>query len=49
MLEYLGQNETAAKIRTAVDAVLSEGKQLTPDLHGTATTEEYCDAIIAKL
>ena len=49
MLEYLGQDETAGKIRKAVDEVLNEGKHLTPDLHGTATTEEYCEAIIAKL
>ena len=49
MLEYLGQDETAGKIRRAVDEVLNEGKHLTPDLHGTATTEEYCEAIIAKL
>lgn len=49
MLEFLGQNDTAAKIRKAVDEVLNEGKVLTPDLHGTAKTEEYCDAIIAKL
>ena len=33
----------------AVDEVLNEGTTLTPDLHGTATTEAYCDAIIAKL
>lgn len=49
MLEYLGQNDVASKIRTAVDEVLNEGTTLTPDLHGTATTEAYCDAIIAKL
>ena len=49
MLEFLGQNNVAAKIRKAVDEVLNEGKVLTPDLHGTAKTEEYCDAIIAKL
>lgn len=49
MLEYLHQEETATKIRKAVDAVLSENKVKTPDLKGTSTTEEYCDAIIAKL
>ena len=49
MLEYLGQNDVASKIRNAVDEVLNEGTTLTPDLHGTATTEAYCDAIIAKL
>ena len=49
MLEYLGQRECAAKIRKAVDAVLEEGTCLTPDLHGTATTKMYRDAIIQKL
>lgn len=49
MLEYLGQKECAAKIRKAVDEVLKEGTCLTPDLHGTATTEEYRDAIIKKM
>lgn len=49
MLEYLDQTEAATSIRRAVDAVLMENKVKTPDLKGTATTEEYCDAIIAKL
>lgn len=49
MLEYLDQTEAATGIRKAVDAVLMENKVKTPDLKGTATTEEYCDAIIAKL
>lgn len=49
MLEYIGQNDCAAKIRKAVDYVLSEGISITPDLKGNATTEAYRDAIIAKL
>mgnify|MGYP000046667569 CR=1 FL=1 len=49
MLEYLGENETAARIRKAVDEVLAEGKHLTKDLHGTASTEEYVDAILERL
>lgn len=49
MLDYLDQTEAATSIRKAVDAVLMENKVKTPDLKGTATTEEYCDAIIAKL
>ena len=49
MLEHLGENETARRIRQAVDDVLAEKKCLTPDLGGTAKTEEYKDAIIAKL
>lgn len=49
LLEYIGEGETAMNIRKAVDAVLAEKKCLTPDLGGTATTEEYRDAIIEKL
>ena len=49
MLEYLGQNDVASKIRKAVDEVLNEGTTFNTSLHGTATTEAYCDAIIAKL
>lgn len=49
MLEHLGEQDIAANIRKAVDAVLQEGSALTPDLHGTATTEAYRDAIIAHL
>lgn len=49
MLEYLGQNEIAAKIRKAVDEVLAEGKDITPDLGGNGTTESYKNAIIAHL
>lgn len=49
MLEYLGQNDCAGKIRKAVDVVLAEGTSVTPDLKGNATTEQYRDAIIAKL
>lgn len=49
MLEYLGKNETAGRIRKAVDEVLAEGKHLTRDLHGTATTEEYVEAVISRL
>lgn len=49
MLEYLHQNEVAARIRKAVDEVLEEGEAITPDLHGTGTTETYKNAIISHL
>lgn len=49
MLEHLGQDDCAKKIRAAVDKVLLEGKTLTPDLHGSSKTEEYRDAIIKAL
>lgn len=49
MLEYLGQRECAARIRRSVDRVLLEGRKLTPDMGGTATTEEYIGEIIGGL
>lgn len=49
MLEYLKQFDCASRIRAAVDHVLEKADCLTPDLDGTATTEEYRDAIIAAL
>ncbi len=49
MLEYLGEFGCAASIRSAVDRVLSDGKALTRDLHGSATTEEYVGEILKAL
>ncbi len=49
MLEYLGQMECAARIRRSVDRVLEEGAFNTPDIGGTATTEEYVNEIIRLL
>lgn len=49
MLDHLGKQEVAARIRRAVDAVLADGSCMTPDLGGHATTAAYRDAIIAKL
>lgn len=49
MLAHLGEAEAAAKITQAVTAVIAEGKALTPDMGGNASTEEFADAVIAKL
>jgi len=49
MLDYLGQGERAQRINAAVEAVLRERKTVTGDLGGTATTEQYTDAVIARL
>lgn len=49
MLDYLKEEETASRIRTAVGEVLKEAVSLTPDLHGTATTQQFRDAIIEHL
>jgi len=49
MLEFLEQEEAAAKIYTAVDANLAEGKLLSPDMGGKAKTEEVLEDIIRRL
>ena len=49
MLAHLGEVDAAEKIRTAVTKVIAEGKTLTADMGGTASTEEFTDAIIAAL
>jgi homoisocitrate dehydrogenase len=47
MLDYLGEKEQAAKLRTAVEACIAEG-QVTPDLGGTLTTSEMTKMVIGK-
>ncbi|MBR2852474.1 MAG: hypothetical protein IKB91_08840, partial [Anaerotignum sp.] len=49
MLAHLGEAKAAAAIEKAVSEVISEGKTLTQDMGGTASTEEFADAVIAKL
>lgn len=49
MLAHLGEADAAARVEGAVAAVLAEGKILTQDLGGTASTEAFADAVIAKL
>ena len=39
----------AVSWNTANNAVLAEGKSLTRDLGGSATTQQFADAVIAKL
>ncbi len=49
MLDYLGEAATAARIRAALEAVLAEGRVVTPDLGGSATTTAMTAEIIRKL
>jgi len=49
MLEYLGEKEAASKLDKAVLKVLSEGKTVTSDLGGNATTMEMAEAIKEKI
>jgi isocitrate dehydrogenase (NAD+) len=49
MLEYLGFEDRAADLENAIYSVYAEGQALTPDMGGSATTTEFCDAVKAKL
>ena len=49
MLDHLGEQKAAARVRAAVETVLAERKKLTRDLGGTASTSEIAEAIVEKL
>jgi isocitrate/isopropylmalate dehydrogenase len=49
LLDHLGFAEAAAGLVGAVERVYSEGKHLTPDQGGSASTRELCDAVGAQL
>jgi isocitrate dehydrogenase (NAD+) len=49
MLKHLGEEKAALALEEAILAVLREGKTLTRDLGGTASTHQMADAIIDKL
>ena len=45
MLRHLGRGDAAAAVESAIETVVAEGKAITPDLGGTATTVEAGVAI----
>jgi isocitrate dehydrogenase (NAD+) len=49
MLDHLGEQAAADRVRNAVDDVLREGKKLTGDLGGTAGTTELAEAIASRV
>ena len=49
MLKYIEQRDVALKVEKALFKTIKEGKHLTADLGGSATTEEYTKAIINNL
>jgi len=49
MLDHLGDHARATRIRDAMYSTIREGKTLTGDLGGTATTDEFTSAVIARL
>jgi isocitrate dehydrogenase (NAD+) len=49
MLKHLNERERAVRVQTALEKVLADGKVLTRDLGGQATTLQFTDAIIRAL
>jgi len=48
MLDHLGYGDEATRVRDAVTAVLEDGPR-TPDLGGSATTDDVTDAVLDAL
>ncbi|MFZ0215839.1 MAG: tartrate dehydrogenase [Candidatus Dormiibacterota bacterium] len=49
LLRHLGDEDNAARVERAIEAVCEEGSVLTGDLGGSASTAEVTDAILAAL
>jgi len=49
MLDFFGHDAWAARLIEIIEEMLVEKKVLTPDLQGTATTDEVGDEVIRKL
>ncbi len=49
LLEYIGENDAAERISSAIHKTVVKGKKLTPDLGGDGTTTELTERIIVEL
>jgi isocitrate dehydrogenase (NAD+) len=49
MLRHIGERDSAARIQIALEKVLEQGKSLTRDLGGQASTTEFTEAVIHAL
>lgn len=49
MLIHIGEQKAGARLQTAIETVYTSGKHLTPDVGGTATTDEFTEAVIGAL
>lgn len=49
MLEHVGEVAAAERVEAAVKGVIAKGKHVTADLGGTASTDEFTDAVLAAL
>jgi isocitrate dehydrogenase (NAD+) len=49
MLDHLGEHDASKRLQNAIRAVYAGGKTVTRDVGGAASTEEFTDAVVAKL
>ena len=49
MLSHLGETDAAHRLNRAIEQVYAERDHLTPDVGGTSSTNQFTDALIAKL
>ncbi len=49
MLNYLGEKAASQRLQHAVEHVYAEGRPLTPDVGGQASTTEFTDAVIQNI
>src|SRR5579872_3245890 len=49
MLQHLGENDAALRMRRAIEQVYAEGQHVTGDIGGRAGTKEFTDAVIASM
>ncbi|MCC7004256.1 MAG: isocitrate/isopropylmalate dehydrogenase family protein, partial [Gemmatimonadaceae bacterium] len=49
LLDHMGEQAIATRVRSAIEATLRERKTVTGDVGGKATTDEYTNAVIARL
>jgi len=49
MLDHVGRDDVAQRLRTAIELTLREDGVRTPDLGGTASTRDFTAAIIRRL
>ena len=49
LLEHIGEGAKSLRVRRALETVIKEGKTVTRDLGGTASTDQFTDAVISRL
>ncbi len=49
MLDYIGEQEASIRIKNAIDKALSDKKNYTRDLGGSASTDDFTQSVISNL